>query len=200
MKSFRLILLCMLTMSLASCEKMVLYFINEITPDPPYANGIIGYTDYTVYGAKFTPKNYHYEYSEQKGGLTTSWNEFGRGLHLFLKNRARFEVSPPCGFDLRSDTSFFLINHRYRFDEVVICYIVDLNRMDDTFYGSDPPYEFSPPLSTFEFGEVEDFSYTLYFDLLYFQPAADSTGASGDTVKISGTVTHFKTRDKALLR
>ena len=31
-------------------------------------------------------------------------------------------------------------------------------------------------------------------------PAADSAGASGDTVKISGTVTHLKTRDKVLLR
>ena len=192
MKCFRLILLCMLAMSLASCKKMALDIIQELMPKP--TREMVGQTDYTIYGTNVKTITYHYVHHHQTGGITTTF-DFGQGLYLDSESKkAAFQTESPCVFDFRSDTSFFLINHRYRFDEVIFYNM----KNHFGYYDLPNPYEFSPHLSTFEFGVVEGFSYTLYFDLLFSRPDVDSTKTTGDTLKISGSVTHFRNRETLL--
>ena len=192
MKCFRLILLCMLAMSLASCKKMALDIIQELMPKP--TREMVGQTDFTIYGTNVTTITYHYVHHHQIGGIKTTF-DFGQGLHLDSESKkATFRTESPLVFFFVSDTTFFRRNHKYSFDEVIF------HNMKDNFGYSDlsNPYEFSPHLSTFEFGVVEGFSYTLYFDLLYSRPNVDSTKTTGDTLKISGSVTHFRTRETLL--
>ena len=192
----------MLAMSLASCEKMILDtfdIIQKMSPQP--WTEVVGQSDYTIYGSNIPAQTHHSFYYLRHNALYTV-HQFGPGLYLqnYERKKAVFHAYGDdqfIWFKFVSDTSFFRINHKYRADQVGIH---DINRSLRYNYHDLPPFEFSPSLSTFEFGAVEGFSYTLYFDLLYSRPAVDSTKTAGDTLRLSGSITHFRAPEKSLQR